>query len=67
MQSLTVLAKVLRTSHKPAHLLQNGRSTATDLTPCPTETVDGGSAKGRNDGGEGRVVVKSTTFLYFVY
>lgn len=64
MQSLTVFAKVLCARHEPAHLLKNSRCAATDLAPSPTQTVDRGSSKGRNDGGKGRVVVESAAFLF---
>jgi hypothetical protein len=65
MQGLTVFTKVLGARHEPTHLLQNRRRAATNLAPSPTETVDGGGSKGRNDGGKGRVVVESAAFLFF--
>ena len=65
MQGLTVFTKVLGARHEPTHLLQNCRRAATNLAPCPTETVDGGSSKSGNDGSEGRVVVESAAFLCF--
>lgn len=46
MQRLAVFAKVLRTSHKPAHLLENSRCAPADLGPRPTKTMDRGSSEG---------------------
>jgi hypothetical protein len=64
MQSLTVFTEVLRARHEAAHLLQNSRGATTNLAPCPTQTVNGGSSKGRDNRGEGRIIVESSAFLF---
>lgn len=53
MQGLSVLAKVLCTRHQPAHLLQDSGCAATDLAPCPAQTVDRRSSQCRDNGCQG--------------
>lgn len=63
MQSFTVLAKVLGTRHESAHLLQDGRCTATNLCPCAAKSVDRRRTQSGDDGCQCRKVVEGTAFL----
>ena len=63
MQGLSIFTKVFSARHKFTHLFKNYHRAATDLRPCPIQTVDGRCTESGNNGGQCREVVELATFL----
>ena len=63
MQGLSIFTKVLSARHKFTHLFKDYHRAATDLGPCPIQTVDRRCTESGNDGCQRREVVELATFL----